>query len=87
MHCVVPEIDFPKVRMFLESVARGSKNSKCSYEIGLNLQCFLGSSHCNNNSNSGGDNDNDNDTNNKHQCHLLVAEQASALLHRRHDVY
>jgi integrase len=36
--------------MFLESVARGSKNSKSSYEIGLkHLQCFLNSSNSNNN--------------------------------------
>ena len=36
------QIDFPKVRTFLESVARGSKSSKNSYEIGLkHLQCFL----------------------------------------------
>jgi integrase len=46
---IASEIDFPKVRTFLESVARGSKNSKDSYEIGLkHLQCFLSS---NNNSN------------------------------------
>ena len=46
---IASEIDFPKVRMFLESVARGSKNSKDSYEIGVkHLQCFLSS---NNNSN------------------------------------
>ena len=36
------QIDFPKVRKFLESIARGSKNSKDTYEIGLkHLQCFL----------------------------------------------
>lgn len=45
------EIDFPKVRTFLESVARGSVNSKCSYGIGLkHLQGFLSS--CNNNNNN-----------------------------------
>jgi hypothetical protein len=51
------QIDFPKVRIFLESIARGSKNSKGSYEIGLkHLQCFLdsisSSSTSNNNNNS-----------------------------------
>lgn len=47
---IASEIDFPKVRTFLESVARGSINSKGSYEIGLkHLQCFLSIS--NNNSN------------------------------------
>ena len=47
---IASEIDFPKVRTFLESVARGSKSSKRSYEIGLkHLQCFLSS---NNNKNS-----------------------------------
>jgi hypothetical protein len=39
---IASQIDFPKVRTFLESVARGSKSSKKSYEIGLkHLQCFL----------------------------------------------
>jgi integrase len=48
---IASEIDFPKVRTFLESVGRGSNNSKCSYEIGLkHFQCFLGS---NNNNSSG----------------------------------
>ncbi len=47
---IASEIDFPKARTFLESVARGSINSKGSYEIGLkHLQCFLSSN--NNNSN------------------------------------
>jgi integrase len=41
---IASEIDYPKVRTFLESVARGSKNSKRSYRIGLkHLQCFLSS--------------------------------------------
>jgi site-specific recombinase XerC len=36
------QVDFPKVRAFLESVARGSKSSMKSYEIGLkHLECFL----------------------------------------------
>jgi site-specific recombinase XerC len=44
------EIDFPKVRTFLESVARGSIKSKCSYGMGLkHFQCFLGSNGNNNN--------------------------------------
>jgi integrase len=38
------QTDFPKVRTFLESIARGSKSSKASYEVGLkHLQCFLSS--------------------------------------------
>jgi integrase len=47
---IASHIDFPKVRTFLESVARGSKSSKASYEIGLkHLQCFLNSISSNNN--------------------------------------
>jgi hypothetical protein len=53
---IASQIDFPKVRTFLESVARGSINTKASYEIGLKrLQCFLNiinSSSSNNNSNN-----------------------------------
>jgi hypothetical protein len=53
---IASHIDFPKVRTFLESVARGSKNSKASYEIGLkHLQCFLNSISNNNNNNSAND--------------------------------
>jgi hypothetical protein len=56
---IASHIDFPKVRTFLESVARGSKNSKASYEIGLkHLQCFLNSfssNNSNNNNNSAND--------------------------------
>jgi integrase len=40
---VASEIDFPKVRIFLESVARNSRNSKATYETGLkHFQRFLG---------------------------------------------
>jgi site-specific recombinase XerC len=47
---IASHIDFPKVKTFLESVARGSKNSKASYEIGLkHLQCFLNSISSNSN--------------------------------------
>jgi integrase len=47
---IASEIDFPKVRTFLESVARGSVNSKCSYGIGLkHFQCFLSSSNSDSN--------------------------------------
>ena len=39
---IASEIDFPKVRTFLESVARNSRNSKATYETGLkHLQRFL----------------------------------------------
>jgi hypothetical protein len=42
---VATEIDYPKVRTFMESVARNSKNSKASYETGLkHFQRFLASS-------------------------------------------
>jgi hypothetical protein len=47
---IASHIDFPKVKTFLESVARGSKNSKASYKIGLkHLQCFLNSISSNSN--------------------------------------
>ena len=50
---IASHIDFPKVRTFLESVARGSKNSKGSYEVGLkHLQCFLNSISSNDNNNN-----------------------------------
>jgi hypothetical protein len=46
---IASQIDFPKVRTFLESVARGSKNSKSSYEIGLkHFQGFLNSNNIRN---------------------------------------
>jgi integrase len=52
LRAIASEIDFPKVRTFLESVARGSVNSKCSYGIGLkHFQCFLSSNSDNNNNN------------------------------------
>jgi site-specific recombinase XerC len=55
---IASHIDFPKVRTFLESVARGSKNSKASYEIGLkHLQCFLNSISSDNNNNNSSAND------------------------------
>jgi hypothetical protein len=39
------EIDFPKVRTFLKSVARNSRNSKATYETGLkHFQHFLAGS-------------------------------------------
>jgi hypothetical protein len=47
---IASEIDFPKVRTFLESVARENVNSKCSYGIALkHLQSFLGNNNTNNN--------------------------------------
>ena len=53
---IASQADFPKVGMFLESVARGSKSSKNSYEIGLkHLQCFLDSISCSNSNNSSDD--------------------------------
>jgi hypothetical protein len=46
---IAREIDFPKVRIFLESIARNSRNSKATYEIGLkHFQRFLGASSNNN---------------------------------------
>jgi integrase len=53
---IASQIDFPKVRIFPESIARGSKSSKNTYEIGLkHLQSFLGiinSSSINRNNNN-----------------------------------
>jgi hypothetical protein len=47
---IASEIDFPKVRTFLESVGRNSRNSRPTYEIGLkHFQRFLGSSSNSNN--------------------------------------
>ena len=57
---IASQIDFPKVRIFLESIARGSKSSKNTYEIGLkHLQSFLGitsSSSINRNNNNNNSN-------------------------------
>jgi len=71
------QIDFPKVRTFLESIARGSKNSKASYEIGLkHLQCFLNSISSSNNNNNSGAND-------YYSCYdietILLAQQSNKL--------
>jgi hypothetical protein len=42
---IAAKIDYPKVRTFLESIARNSRNSKASYETGLkHFQRFLASS-------------------------------------------
>jgi integrase len=50
---IASQIDFPKVRTFLESVARGSKSSKNSYEIGLkHLQSFLNTTTSNSSTHS-----------------------------------
>jgi integrase len=47
---IAKEIDFPRVRIFLESVSRNSRNSKATYETGLkHFQRFLGASISNNN--------------------------------------
>jgi hypothetical protein len=47
---IASEIDFPKVRSFLESIARNSRNSKATYETGLkHFQHFLGGAGSNNN--------------------------------------
>lgn len=57
---IASQIDFPKVRTFLESVARGSKNSKNLYEIGLkHFQGFLNSSISNRDNNNNSANNND----------------------------
>lgn len=54
------QTDFPKVRKFLESIARGSKNSKASYEVGLkHLQCFLNSNISNSDKNNNNNNSSD----------------------------
>lgn len=47
---IATEVDFPKVRTFLESVARNSRNSKATYETGLkHFQRFLVGSTTSNN--------------------------------------
>ena len=39
---IASEIDFPKVRIYLESITRNSRNSKATYETGLkHFQRFL----------------------------------------------
>jgi integrase len=46
---IAKEIDFSKVRIFLESIARNSRNSKATYETGLkHFQRFLSASSSNN---------------------------------------
>ena len=77
---IASEIDFPKVRTFLESVARGSKSSKNSYEIGLkHLQCFLNTTISNSSVNS----DNNNSSNNYYHHYnietILLALQSNKL--------
>jgi hypothetical protein len=81
---IASEIDFPKVRRFLESVARGSKSSKNSYEIGLkHLQCFLNTTS--NSSNNSDNNNNDNNSSNDYYHHhynietILLALQSNKL--------
>jgi integrase len=76
---IASEIDLPKVRTFLESVARGSINSKGSYEIGLkHLQCFLSSS-----SSSSSNNNNSNDYRHHQNYYsietILVALQSNTI--------
>ena len=50
---IASEIDFPKVRTFLESVGRNSRNSKATYETGLkHFQRFLGGASSNSSNNN-----------------------------------
>jgi integrase len=78
------QIDFPKVRTFLESVARGSKNSKNAYEIGLkHFQGFLNS----NISNSDKNNNNNNDANDYCPHHYNIETILEALQSNKLNVY
>jgi integrase len=78
---IASQVDFPRARTFLESVARGSKNSKSSYEIGLkHFQGFLNSNISNR------DNINSNGANNDYYHHhrynietMLLALQSNKL--------
>ena len=80
---IASQIDFPKVRTFLESVARGSKSSKNSYEIGLkHLQCFLNTTT----SNSSNDSDNNNSSNNYYH-HFNIETILLALQSNKLNVY
>jgi hypothetical protein len=50
---IASEIDFPKVRTFLEGRGRNSRNSRATYEAGLkHFQRFLGGANSNNNNNN-----------------------------------
>jgi len=78
---IASQIDFPKVRTFLESVARGSKNSKSSYEIALkHFQGFL-------NSNSIGSSDNDNNSTSDYCQHYNIETILTALQNNKLNVY
>ena len=82
---IASEIDFPKVRMFLESVARGSKSSKNSYEIGLkHLQCFLNTTTSNSSTNSDDDNNN---SSNDYYHHYNIETILLALQSNKLNVY
>jgi hypothetical protein len=78
---IASHIDFPKVRTFLESVVRGSKNSKASYDIGLkHLQCFLNSISSNNNNNNNNNNNSANDYYSRYDIEtILLALQSNKL--------
>ncbi|MDQ3903490.1 MAG: site-specific integrase [Thermoproteota archaeon] len=82
--------DFPKVRTFLESVARGSKSSRRSYEIGLkHFQGFLNRISNSNSNNNDKDNDNNNNTssNGYYHNHYDIETILPALQSNRLNVY
>jgi hypothetical protein len=77
---IVSPIDFPKVRTFLESVARGSRNSKSSYEVGLkHFQGFLNRNIRNSDSNNG--------ANDYYHHHNNIETILSALQSNKLNVY
>jgi hypothetical protein len=88
---IASQIDFPKVRTFLESVARGSKNSKSSYEVGL--KHFQGFLNRNNISNSYKNNNINNDDNSSsddcypHNHYYNIETILSALQSYKLNVY
>jgi integrase len=80
---IASQIEFPKVRIFLESIARGSKSSKNTYEIGLkHLQSFLSIT----NSSSINRNNNDNSSNNCNR-HYNIETILLALESNKLNVY
>jgi len=82
---IASQIDFPKVRTFLESVARGSKSSKNSYEIGLkHLQCFLNTTTSNSSSTNSDDNNN---SSNDYHHHYNIETILLALQSNKLNVY
>jgi hypothetical protein len=83
---IASQIDFPKVRTFLESVARGSKNSKNAYEIGLkHFQGFLNSNISNSDKNNNNNNNSSDDC--YHHYNYNIETILEALQSNKLNVY